>query len=71
MMGAIETRNMYSNFAINKRPEYCCISLDIINIDVAVSGIERLWRKTDRYLIFIVPCIVIFYGITNICHNVQ
>jgi len=23
------------------------------------------------YLIFIVPCIVIFYGITNRCHNVQ
>ena len=23
------------------------------------------------FLIFIVPCIVIFYGITNRCHNVQ
>ena len=27
--------------------------------------------KKKTYLIFIVPCIVIFYGITNRCHNVQ
>ena len=26
---------------------------------------------SSTYFIFIVPCIVIFYGITNWCHNVQ
>ena len=28
-------------------------------------------KQSRSYFIFIVPCIVIFYGITNRCHNVQ
>ena len=30
-----------------------------------------LWDNMVTFFIFIVPCIVIFYGITNRCYNVQ
>ena len=33
-----------------------------------ISLVQGIWVL---YFIFIVPCIVIFYGITNRCNNVQ
>ena len=36
-----------------------------------INTIPPEGRGLTTYFIFIVPCIVIFYGITNRCHNVQ
>jgi len=32
---------------------------------------SMLREERSNYFIFIVPCIVIFYGMTNRCNNVQ
>jgi hypothetical protein len=63
--------------------EYLCITKELdgghhdvlgiiirINIYVKHNFFVYLLRVAT-HLIFIVPCIVIFYGITNRCHNVQ
>ena len=44
--------------------ETCCLKVEQVFC-------LYVFRVGDFYFIFIVPCIVIFYGIANRCHNVQ